>query len=238
MKILYCTDMHGDRKKYERVLREVRKDSIDALLIGGDLAPTGLMSSFASVQREFIKRFLVPRLKKLRAETEKNAYLIMGNDDFRRNLDLLEKADQKGYLGLLDGRIHKLRERKITGYSFVNPTPFRLKDWEKTEEEIREDLKEIRGKSRPGKTIYVFHAPPFGTKLDVLHNGTNAGSVSIREFINREQPPLTLHGHIHESFRITGLFAEKIEKTLSVNPGDKGFTLIDLNKMNAEFVTY
>jgi len=49
----------------------------------------------------------------------------------------------------------------------------------------------------------VDHAP-----LDV-----HVGSVAIRRFIEERQPLVTLHGHIHESARLTGSWREQIGRT-------------------------
>ena len=86
---------------------------------------------------------------------------------------------------------------------------------------IEEDMKYLAQISDPKKTIYVMHAPPHNTALDRLFNGTPCGSKSIRNFIERHQPYLTLHGHIHESPMVSGIFMEEIGNTISVNPGQK-----------------
>jgi Icc-related predicted phosphoesterase len=41
----------------------------------------------------------------------------------------------------------------------------------------------------------------------------------VRAFIEQHQPPLTLHGHIHESPAVSGSYADRIGRTLCVNPG-------------------
>ena len=41
------------------------------------------------------------------------------------------------------------------------------------------------------KTLYVMHAPPFRTSLDVLYDGRPVGSRAIRQFIEKTQPYLT-----------------------------------------------
>ncbi len=73
--------------------------------------------------------------------------------------------------------------------------------------------------AEPGRTIAVIHCPPFGTRCDVLFNGEHIGSRALRDWIEHHQPLLTLHGHIHESPRISGAFADRIGKTVVVNPG-------------------
>ena len=71
----------------------------------------------------------------------------------------------------------------------------------------------------PEKSICVFHAPPFNTGLDTLHNGRPIGSRALRAFIETRKPLITLHGHIHESPYMSGIYRTNLGDTLSVNPG-------------------
>ncbi|MBN2029671.1 metallophosphoesterase [bacterium] len=75
------------------------------------------------------------------------------------------------------------------------------------------------------KAVYVIHAPPYDTALDRLGKGRSIGSKAIRHFINKEQPSITLHGHIHESPMVSGFYWQKIGETLSINPGQMGSRL-------------
>jgi len=94
------------------------------------------------------------------------------------------------------------------------------------------DLKELAEKSPPDRTIYLFHAPPANTCLDrAATDGRfidgvpmdhNIGSMAIRRFIERYQPPITLHGHVHESRRISGSWNERLGKTLMINAANDG----------------
>ncbi|QTD41712.1 hypothetical protein [Sporosarcina sp. Te-1] len=68
-------------------------------------------------------------------------------------------------------------------------------------------------------SIWVTHIPPSGGILDVLQNGQSVGSKALRNKIVKEQPLLTLHGHIHESPIITGRWYEEIGNTVSINAG-------------------
>ena len=86
---------------------------------------------------------------------------------------------------------------------------------------IEEDMKELAEMSDPERTIYVMHAPPFNTTLDRIHGGIPCGSKSLRDFIEKCQPFLTLHGHIHESPMVSGSFMEKTGRTVSINPGQE-----------------
>jgi hypothetical protein len=87
-------------------------------------------------------------------------------------------------------------------------------------ETLQECLAALAAKSAPAKTVYVFHAPPLRTKLDQLQDRTHVGSAAIRAFIEKHQPPVTLHGHIHESPLVSGSMSDTIGRTLALNPGD------------------
>lgn len=84
---------------------------------------------------------------------------------------------------------------------------------------IAETLDALATGSDPARTIYVCHSPPYSTALDRLRDGTPVGSRAIRSFIDQRQPPLTLHGHIHESPQVTGHYVERLGRTIAVNPG-------------------
>ena len=71
--------------------------------------------------------------------------------------------------------------------------------------------------------MFLFHTPPHETKLDraaldgkmVDHVplDLHVGSIAVRRFIEARQPLLTLHGHIHESARLTGSWRDRIGRT-------------------------
>ena len=84
---------------------------------------------------------------------------------------------------------------------------------------IEEDMAVLPRPQSHQKAIYVMHAPPFCTALDRLTDGKSIGSKAIRNFIDKEQPAITLHGHVHESPEVSGTYWQKIRETLSINPG-------------------
>jgi Icc-related predicted phosphoesterase len=100
-------------------------------------------------------------------------------------------------------------------------------------ETIREDLDRLPSPLHPKKAVYIMHSPPFGTRLDVIEGGISAGSRSIRAFIEKHQPLLTLHGHIHESPALSGAYFDRIGKTLSINPGQSFETDGGFSKLHA-----
>ncbi|MFQ5411722.1 MAG: metallophosphoesterase [Phycisphaerae bacterium] len=96
---------------------------------------------------------------------------------------------------------------------------------------IIEDLESIKVPADPW--IFVAHAPPHGTCLDQSFGKESFGSRSIREAIEKHQPLLSLHGHIHESPMVTGSWRESLGSTISVNPGQTvrnlNFVTIDID---------
>ena len=92
------------------------------------------------------------------------------------------------------------------------------------------------------KLVLVSHAPPYNTGCDYtkLKNGTftHVGSRAIARIIEKSQPLLTVHGHIHDSVNNTGIFPEKIGKTFCVSVssnhiGDNPYVVFgDINNLS------
>ena len=100
-------------------------------------------------------------------------------------------------------------------------------------ETIQEDLNRLPRPLDQKRAIYIMHSPPLGTHLDLIQGGESAGSRSIRTFIEKNHPLLTLHGHIHESPRLSGTYFDQIGGTLSVNPGQFIWMNRDVFKLHA-----
>jgi len=93
---------------------------------------------------------------------------------------------------------------------------------------IQLDLEKKIFTKNPDKTLYVIHTPPNNTDLDVTCLKTSSGdlekehkgSFAVRLFIEKYQPYITLHGHIHETVRCTGKFMQIIGKTTCITSGN------------------
>jgi len=92
-------------------------------------------------------------------------------------------------------------------------------EWYASHPTIEDNLEQLARMSDPTKTIYVLHDPPHNTNLDLLYNGQHIGSMAVRRFIERYQPPLILSGHIHEAPKVSGKITDRIADTVCVNPG-------------------
>lgn len=255
LKMLYSADLHGNLSHYRQLLTVATTEKVDCIVLGGDLLPNSKpFSTLIETQRKFITDHLRVLFEDFReCNAEKRIFLMMGNDDFAINANLLEDMSAEGLVQLLHLQRHLLTQNlSIAGYSCVPPTSFLIKDWERLDGErsaiparsyqacnstrdgitpvdarewfmshntIGEDLEILAALSEPQRTVYVMHSPPFWTTLDVLWNGRHAGSHSIRHFVEENRPPLTLHGHIHESHRMTNETMDQIGETICVNAG-------------------
>jgi len=89
----------------------------------------------------------------------------------------------------------------------------------RTRDSIQKDLSGDLYRQNPKKTIFVSHAPPYGTDLDVAHEG-HVGSIAVLSFIQEVQPHISLHGHIHKTVDRTGNYKQMIGETLSMTAGN------------------
>ena len=257
-KALFISDMHGEKKKYDLLFETIRDEKPVAVFIGGDLLGGAFHSfkSFLPASHDFFYDYLVVELKKLKTVLKNNypeVFIILGNDDNKAHEASLLDISTTGLLTYVHEQRVKFHEFTIVGYSYVPPTPFLNKDWEKYDvsrfvdvgcvspEEgyrgfpvpehiiqfstIKRDLEMLFTDLDMSKTISLFHAPPYKTNLDrVALDGkfvdyvpldVHVGSIAIKEFIAKESPYITMHGHIHESTRITGIWMEKFNGTIS-----------------------
>jgi len=73
------------------------------------------------------------------------------------------------------------------------------------------------------KALFLFHTPPYKTNLDraaldgkmIEHVplDVHVGSIAVQRFLESNKPLVSLHGHVHESARITGSWKDKIGST-------------------------
>ncbi len=88
---------------------------------------------------------------------------------------------------------------------------------------IKDDLERLSGEDDLERAILLFHSPPYQTKLDragldgrkVDHVplDVHVGSIAIQRFIASRQPLVTLHGHVHDSPRLTGSWRDTTGRT-------------------------
>jgi len=123
------------------------------------------------------------------------------------------RMEEVSLRGCISGRDSVSGEYHVYGGQQIDPA-------EVATSSIQRDLASPVFTSNPQRTVYLMHAPPYGTNLDMVWNGEHVGSFAQRLFILRHQPYLTLHGHIHEAVRRSGDFRQRIGETLSLSSGN------------------
>jgi Icc-related predicted phosphoesterase len=88
---------------------------------------------------------------------------------------------------------------------------------------IAGDLATLTGDEDLSKALFLFHSPPYRTHLDrAALDGkmidhvpldVHVGSIAVKRLIENRQPLITMHGHVHESARITGEWRDRIGET-------------------------
>ncbi len=89
---------------------------------------------------------------------------------------------------------------------------------------IAADLGRLADVSPPQDTVYLVHTPPAGLFDEGIPfpEPRHFGSRAVLEFIRRNGPRLTIHGHIHEAVEMAGgrfRLTEGPSTVLSVGPG-------------------
>jgi Icc-related predicted phosphoesterase len=97
---------------------------------------------------------------------------------------------------------------------------------------ITEDLRTLAGSANMDRAILLAHTPPYRTNLDraaldgksVDHVplDVHVGSVAVRRFLEERGPMLSLHGHIHESARLTGDWRDRVGRTYCLSAAHDG----------------
>ena len=152
-----------------------------------------------------------------------------GNDDKFALDEVLKETPAVTFAEESVVKFDEIHEAACCGWS--NPTPWNSPR-ECTEEQLLEKLEStISQLSSIPTSCFCFHVPPYNSTIDmapkldatlrpVYEGGRPAfipvGSTSVRKAIEKYQPLLGLHGHIHES---PGLV--KIGRTQCVNPGSE-----------------
>jgi Icc-related predicted phosphoesterase len=152
--IVYTSDLHGHRPFYAQALELARERRARALILGGDLAPHATPPE----QLRFFEQFFLPLFREYLSDAgAPPVYYILGNDDWRSSLPLLEGAGIE--------RLHHIHLAArplpggavVTGLASVTVTPFGIKDWERWEEGLDDPRTRWDGyRSAPDGMLHAF----------------------------------------------------------------------------------
>ena len=161
-------------------------------------------------------------------------FVTGGNDDEWEVLNALKREGTKSFFACENDLVNVDEDHTMISVGLSTPTPWKTPR-EVSEEELGAMIEEMAKKVPDMKnTIFNFHDPPVDSSLDtcakldwskdppeqIVEGGQvvlfGAGSKSVRRAIEKYQPMLGLHGHIHESQAVA-----KIGRTTCVNPGSE-----------------
>jgi len=190
MKLFFTSDMHGHKERYEKLFNEIIKQQPEIVLLGGDLLPHFRIADYD----EFINDYLKKSILSCKNENYNPVFLIiLGNDDPRSAEQFFIEGEKQDYWVYLNMKHYSFKGYRFYGYSYVPPTPFLLKDWEKYDvsryvdpgcihptegirtvdpehdteyTNIADDLMLFAAEEHHDKSIFLFHSPPYQTNLD------------------------------------------------------------------------
>ena len=266
-----ASDLHGKVSRYTRLFSEILTKRPAAVFIAGDILPH---HNFQPSYPDFLDDFILEGFRKLK-KTLGNAYpeifMIAGNDDERANETAFIEAHMQGLWNYCHMRHIRWKHFEIIGCSYIPPSPFRLKDWERYDVSRFADpgcihpldgrfsvppaedieftfISDILDKLASGidmsNCILLMHSPPYnslldraaldGISVDHVPLDPHVGSIAVQRFLQKYQPMLSVHGHIHESSQLTGSWSQSFGRTLSVNASWNGpeLALICLDLQN------
>lgn len=194
-----------------------------------DADPEKREQLFLKLMIESVRGWMELADKKLKDQDVK-CFLNTGNDD-RFEIDPI--IQNCGVLTMPEGRVLMLDDRhEMISTGFSNPTPWNCpRDIPEDEllEKIEKMVSEVRDMSN---CIFNMHVPPYDTTIDEaprldknltpIRSGSgelmmeSVGSKAVRIAIEKHQPLVGLHGHIHE-----GKGKSAIGKTVVLNCGSE-----------------
>ncbi len=274
----FVSDLHGYKSRWEKLFDKIIACPPEIVFIGGDILPAGIGQAVSAdfSHQDFIEEFLgqnLERTQKRLGDRYPKIYIIMGNDDGRFQEEAMKRLSNQNLCSYIHGGKDKIDKYAIYGYSYIPPSPFQLKDWERydvsrytdpgavsPEKGIRsvaisankikyatigKDLEVLAKDDDLTNSIMLFHTPPYktnldradldGKRIDHVPVDVHVGSIAVYRFIEKRQPLLTLHGHVHESTRLTGSWRDRIGRTYCFNAAHDGVELalikFDLEKL-------
>ena len=187
--------------------------------------PVLLKQTFSRLMLQTAEKWVTLADERLRAAGIP-ALMMPGNDDEPEVKQILAQGD---WITDAEDQLVDLDGYQVISFGWATTTPWHSPR-EVTEAELAERLGGLAAKLDPNQpAIFNFHDPPARSGLDMAYKMTGdmkvemaggqamlapVGSTAVRDLIERIQPVLSLHGHIHESRA-----SRKIGRTVAVNPG-------------------
>lgn len=195
--------------------------------------PAAVSALFHKLARERLASWVELAETRLKG-TGIKCFVTGGNDDDPEVLDAIQGAGHESFFAC-EGQVVQIDDsHTMASVGFSNPTPWKTPR-EIPDEELGAIIEGMCAQVQDfSHCIFNFHVPPLDSTLDscpkldwttdpptpIVSGGqivfAGAGSQSVRDAIEKHQPMLGLHGHIHEAQGMV-----KIGKTTCINPGSE-----------------
>jgi Icc-related predicted phosphoesterase len=188
---------------------------------------------FHTLARERLEAWVSLAEERL-AGTGIKCFVTGGNDDDPIVLEAIHRESTQSFFACEGQSVDLDGEHTMVSVGYSTPTPWKTPR-EIPEEQLAGIIDDMISKVPDmSRAIFNFHDPPIDSTLDtcpmldwdtdppspIVRGGQivmhGAGSKSVRTAIEKHQPLLGLHGHIHESSSVI-----KIGRTTCINPGSE-----------------
>jgi Icc-related predicted phosphoesterase len=179
--------------------------------------PSEVDRLFKELMLKRLKEWVALADERLQGTTYK-VYMAPGNDD---HFEVDQVIEDSAAIVNCNNKNVMLGDHEMVTFCWANPTPWNTPR-EKPDEELEPMLEELISKVKDkSNAVFNFHVPPYGFAIDLAPELTkdliqaadrkiHVGSRAVAKMIEKYQPLLGLHGHIHE-----------IKKTTILNPGSE-----------------
>jgi Icc-related predicted phosphoesterase len=171
-------DVHAEWGRLKLVLRRIAAEKVDGILLVGDIA-CAHHAPPNSLRRTRYLMNVDGVLREVRS-LDVPVRWVPGNHDI----------PSPPFEGNLDHRVEEVAGYRVAGIGGAGPDRFGF-PYEWSDEELA-------ARVIPEADVYLAHAPPKDTALDVVLSGDHVGSASIRALALSRRGVL-LCGHIHEA---------------------------------------
>ena len=230
MKILLVADLHYSLRQWDWL--NDTADRFDLVVVAGDLLD---IASIVPLEAQII----VVRKYLQRLTPQAPILVCSGNHDIRsedetQTRDAAWLRDKKGDHYLADG------DHFEQGNFYFSMLPWWEDDAQR--EQIEQQLVTQREEAAGKRWIWVYHAPPKGTKV-AWSGKRDFGDDALPAWIERFEPELVLGGHIHNApFYADGSWIDNIHGTWVFNGGKQigsvpCFTVIDTENNKAMWMS-
>jgi len=195
MKILAFTDLHLSTIALKKLKSKVKKQNPDIIVCAGDV----------SIFEEGLDQIL-NKLNKFK----KKILMIHGNHE---EANVMKKFCERYDNLIFIHKKHYVHDECLflgyggSGFALIEP------DFYKTGEKFAKIIK----KNQDKKIIFLTHAPPYKTRVDLIVDNY-CGNKTFRKFIVKNKIDLHICGHLHENFGKK----DHIKNTHIINPGPYG----------------